>query len=165
MKKFLDMLPWVLFLLAMGSMIFLFNSMQAKVEKARGSNNILAIKELEGKVFHWTYPPVNGDSSGVFHVLIKDKRLFFESIQGSTKGISASVNPQFSKIAAGIYFLSWQTSMGGEDSIVLNFNTKEIHAHIKAAGRFWGMKGTISCNGLVEECKPPNIKNLKIVME
>jgi len=165
MKKLLDVLPWALFVLAMGSLIYLFNSMQAKVEKASHANNILAMTELEGKVFHWTYPAVNGSQSGVFHALIKDRRLFFECVEGTMKGISASVNPQFSKIAVGIYFLSWQTPMGGEDSIVANFNTKEIHAHVKATDRFWGMKGTITCNGLTEECAAPNIKNLKMVME
>lgn len=165
MKKLLDVLPWALFVLAMGSLIYLFNSMHAKVEKARQPSNVQAMQELEGKTFHWIYPAGNGEDSGTFHVLVKEKRLFFQCVDGAMKGISASVNPQFSKIAKGVYFLSWQTPMGGGDSIVINFNTKEIHAHVKAMGRFWGMRGTITCNGLKEDCAAPNIKNLKVVME
>ena len=106
MKKLLDVLPWALFVLAMGSLIYLFNSMQAKVEKANHASNIVAMKELEGKVFHWTYPSANGDQSGVFHALIKDRRLFFECVEGKMKGTLQVLTHNFLKLQrVFIFFL------------------------------------------------------------
>jgi hypothetical protein len=113
-------------------------------------------EDLDSKVFHWSYTNL-GDGPASFRVLIKDKKLHFEGVAGVVKGAIGTNVPQFSKIEENIYFITWAASHGIE-SLVINFNSMKVNAHLQFGEQLSAISGEITCNGLEEECIPPKLK-------
>lgn len=118
-----------------------------------------ALDDLDGKIFHWTYSKLGGGPAS-FRVLIEDKKLHFQGVAGVVKGAIGTNDPQFSKIDENIYFITWESSHGVE-SLVLNFDSKKVNAHLQSETAFSAISGDITCNGLIEDCTSPKFIEAK----
>ncbi|MEQ9299036.1 MAG: hypothetical protein RIF33_10750 [Cyclobacteriaceae bacterium] len=116
-------------------------------------------QDLDGKVFHWGYSNLGGGPAS-FRVLIKNEKLHFEGVAGVVKGAIGTNTPQFSKIDEGVYFITWQASHGIE-SLVINLNTMKVNGHLQFGDELSAIGGDITCNGLMEECDAPKLKEIE----
>lgn len=152
MKTFLSLLPW--FLVFVMTLFFIkgYNLVTPQYERAMQPANVQAMKDLAGKYFEWTYVDTD-KSESTFNIRIIGKQIFIICSEGSIEGSEFKGRPQFTKVGDMVYFLTWTTYIGGEESIVLDCKNDKVYAHINSTGRFWGMTGTITCNGFNESCK------------
>lgn len=109
--------------------------------------------ELNNLVIHYRY-----ENGWIFHVLMSQDGYHWEGVGGAPLGKQRTVHPFYSKIADGIYFLTWKTNDDGFDSVVLNFNTRSVNAHNGGPNSpYLSITGEIFCLGFEEKCKPPNL--------
>lgn len=67
---------------------------------------------------------------GSFELAFYDNRLKWRGFgHGFFDKIVSQVEPNVSRIAEGVYFLSWNTP-GGTDNVVVNFDLGTVHAHL-----------------------------------
>jgi len=152
MKTFLNLLPWFLVFVMILVFIKGYNLFTPQYERAMQPANTQAIKELSFKSFEWTY--IDTDKSrNKFAVNIYIKKIVMIGIEGSLEGTKIIAKPQFTKVGEMLYFLTWTTKIGQQQSIVLDCKNNRIHTHINSNGRFWGMSGKITCNAFTDDCK------------
>ncbi|GAB5455420.1 MAG: hypothetical protein Hens2KO_16490 [Henriciella sp.] len=82
-------------------------------------------RDFEGLTLAYNY-----EGFGSFQLAFYDNRLKWRGFDfGYFDNIVAQVDPQVSKIADSIYFLSWNTPQGS-DNVVVNFAQETVHAHL-----------------------------------
>ena len=115
---------------------------QAPQERDPRQAELDARAEMVGKVLDYEYV----DSAGL-RVLIHEDGISWEGVSGPLSGMrSRSSGLRLSKIDEGIYFATWVTQTGGEDSIVFNLNDMTVFAHV-----FDGRRGTVfQLDGVIE---------------
>ena len=113
-----------------------------------------AEKELIGKVLNYEYL---GWSD--LRVLINEDGISWEGVGGPLKDMrGSSTGLRVSKIADGVYFGTWVTANGGEDSVVWNLKDKTVFAHVYNAQRktVFQVDGVIRCYGDATKCVAPD---------
>lgn len=95
---------------------------------------------LAGQTMSYRY-----EDFGAFRLLFEDGKMTWQGTEGYFAGIVFQVEPQVSKVADGIYFLSWSTGNGG-DNVVVNLNTMAVNAHLQGnEGPLLPISGPITC--------------------
>ncbi len=113
-----------------------------------------AEKELIGKVLNYEYL---GWSD--LRVLINEDGISWEGIGGALKDMRGrSTGLRVSKIADGVYFGTWVTANGGEDSVVWDLKGMTVFAHLYNAQRktVFQADGVIKCYGDATKCVAPD---------
>ena len=113
-----------------------------------------AEKELIGKVLNYEYL---GWSD--LRVVINEDGISWEGVGGALKDMRGrSTGLRVSKIADGVYFGTWVTANGGEDSVVWNLKDKTVFAHLYNAQRktVFQADGVIKCYGDATKCVAPD---------
>ncbi|SHH40823.1 hypothetical protein SAMN05444003_3045, partial [Cognatiyoonia sediminum] len=93
------------------------------------ANNALTVKldQLGGADQPLAYDYVG---FGSFELALYDNRLKWRGFDyGFFDKIVSQVEPNVSKVADDVYFLSWNTP-GGTDNVVVNFDQDTVHAHL-----------------------------------
>lgn len=85
--------------------------------------------DLQGAVINYEY-----DDFGGFYLKIQDDTVKWQGYVGAFKDIVRVMYPVASKIAEGVYFLSWETHPGNGDNVVYNFNDMTVYAHLGGEG-------------------------------
>ncbi|WP_157491468.1 hypothetical protein [Flammeovirga sp. SJP92] len=123
-----------------------------KVLKNKAEKNLsgTGYREFEGKMINYDYVDF-----GSFRLAVFDNKIKWRGYGGYFDGVVAQVNPQISRVADGIYFMSWTFEMGGGDNVCVNFNTKKVYAHLHQADAdmledFEVIHGDITCGPSVE---------------
>ncbi len=80
--------------------------------------------DLRGMVINYGY-----DFFDNFNLTVYNNKVKWHGQVGYFAGIAREVIPQASKVAEGIYFVSWSTGVGG-DNVVFNFNEHTVNAHL-----------------------------------
>lgn len=106
-------------------------------------------EDINGTVVNYEYSGFGG-----FYLHFRDNKVLWHGYVGTFKDITREVTPQVSKVADGIYFLSWQTANGGGDNVVLNFADAAVYAHIGGDSGFEMISGVIHCRD-TPECNRP----------
>ncbi|MDE0129124.1 MAG: nuclear transport factor 2 family protein [Gammaproteobacteria bacterium] len=113
-----------------------------------------AEKALAGKVFNYQYS--NGAELRVqFHA----DSMSWEGVAGPLKDMRGTNGGlRLSRIAENIYFGTWLTDEGGEDSVVYNLDDMTVFAHVLGGQQntVFQIDGTIGCFGSESECDAPN---------
>lgn len=107
-------------------------------------------EDLDGNVLNYEYTGFGG-----FYLHFRDKKVLWHGNVGTFKGVTREVTPQVSKVADGIYFMSWRTANGGGDNVVLNFADGTVYAHLGGDADFELISGVIHCRDTPECKKPP----------
>lgn len=106
-------------------------------------------RDLNGSVVEYEYEDFGG-----FQLLFCDKRLRWRGFTGAFEGVVAQVAPVISRVADGIYFMSWPTPDGGGDNVVMNLIEMKVVAHLGRASSFDSISGPIHCAN-APDCQPP----------
>ncbi len=106
-------------------------------------------EELAGKVFHWRY-----DIGWDFRVQLTQDNLYWEGFGGMFKGMRRAAQPHYRKVRDGIYFLTWKNPVGF-DSLVIDLKENLLYAQNGLGPSMVSISGEIYCNGLRQECEPP----------
>lgn len=108
--------------------------------------------DLEGKFIEYEYVDF-----GSFRLAIYDNKIKWRGEGGYFDGIVSQVEPQISKVADGVYFLSWVFGNNGGDNVVVNFNTGKVFAHLRSGNAnadspadFEMIHGTVHCGASVD---------------
>jgi phenolic acid decarboxylase len=107
--------------------------------------------DLENTVINYVYEDFGG-----FNLHVADRRMTWQGREGGYfAGIARQVEPQFSRIADGIYFMSWPTPTGGGDNVVLNRHAMTVNAHLNFPdGAVQLIHGAILCFDQPDCVKP-----------
>lgn len=97
--------------------------------------------DLQGTVINYEY-----DGFGGFYLKIQGNTVKWQGFVGVFKGITRVMYPIASKVADGIYFLSWETHPGNGDNVVYNFNDNTVFGHLGGEFDIFSMiSGDIHC--------------------
>ena len=113
-----------------------------------------AERELIGKVLNYEYLTWSD-----LRVLINEDGISWEGVGGELKDMRGrSTGLRVSKIGDGVYFGTWVTGNGGEDSVVWNLNDMTVFAHLYNAARktVFQVDGVIKCYGGASKCVAPD---------
>jgi len=106
--------------------------------------------DLEGAVINYEYHGFGG-----FYVKIFGETMRWRGFKGIGLDIVNEVNPVTSKVADGVYFISWPTGPDEGDNVVYNLNTMEVFAHLGGGAQFAPISGPIHC-WQSPECNEPS---------
>ena len=105
--------------------------------------------DLNGDVINYEYYDFGG-----FRLHMSERGLKWRGVGGEFDGVTALVTPQVSKVADGIYFMSWPTMGEGGDNVVVNFDAMTVNAHLGGGNRFRLITGVIHCHNS-SDCPAP----------
>lgn len=98
---------------------------EINISKTLGSGSA----DLQGMVINYEY-----EGFGGFYLKIQDNTVKWQGFVGAFKDIVRVMYPIISKVAEGIYFLSWETHPHNGDNVVYNFNDMSVYAHLGGEG-------------------------------
>ena len=113
-----------------------------------------AEREMIGKVLNYEYL-----GWADLRVVIKEDGISWEGVGGALKDMRGrSTGLRLSKIGDGVYFGTWVTGNGGEDSVVWNLKDMTVFAHLYNAQRktVFQADGVIRCFGDATKCVAPD---------
>lgn len=111
---------------------------------------------FDGLVLNYVY----NDSAGL-RVLFEGDRVYWHGVSGPLQDMrGGGTGLRLTKVDDGIYFATWITALGGEDSIVFNFNDTTVFAHVLGGDgeSTFQLDGEIHCIGDAAECEPPDTR-------
>jgi hypothetical protein len=113
-------------------------------------------RDLEGRIVNYSYNDFGG-----FRISLFDNQIKWIGFETYFTGTAAQSPLQASRVAEGIYFLSWGSPETG-DNVVHNFNTMKVSAHIRSTAQtgekndFNMISGVIYCKD-TPECVFPTV--------
>lgn len=126
------------------------------VELELGQPQLDAQRDFVGKVLNYAY-----HGSAGLRVIFHEDSVNWEGVSGPLNGLRGNGQGlRLSKIDEGIYFTTWVTSLGGQDSIVFNLNDMNVFVHVYTgdAESTFQLDGVISCFGDESECIAPDLR-------
>ena len=127
---------------------------QAPPEREPRQAELDARAEMVGKVLNYEYA-----DAAELRVLIHDDGISWEGVSGNLRGMrSRSSGLRLTRVDEDIYFATWVTATGGEDSIVFNLNDMTVFAHVLDGrqGNTFQLDGVIRCFGDENTCVAPD---------
>lgn len=93
--------------------------------KEQTSSTGSGYEDLKGSVINYGY-----DNFDDFDLTIYNNKIKWIGQVGLYKGIAQEVVPQISKVAEGVYFMSWPTSESEGDNVIHNYHIMKANAHL-----------------------------------
>ena len=143
------------------TLVLLLASANVSAERSPGPGSGYA--DLADNIINYEYFDFGG-----FHVHVREQKMIWRGFVGYFKDIVSLVEPNMSKIAPDLYFVSWPTVGDNGDNVVWNFNDMTVFAHLGGGQAFKMIHGVIHCRNTQtcvappEEAMPPQLRRQKL---